>query len=228
YGVLGTPACRFHNPALANAITGIGREILLWSKRWFESAGYDVLYGDTDSLFVLSGVADAVDAFAQGPRLAEALNVDLGRHIGSRWRVGSRLEIKFEKLYAKLFLPHARHSTRGASKRYAGLLHGSGELEFVGMEVVRRDWTALARDVQRELYRRLFAGEPVDVYLANVVARVRSGELDDTLVYRKQLRKKADEYTRTTPPHVAAARKAGGAAKRGALISYVMTTAGAE
>lgn len=228
YGVLGTPACRFHNPALANAITGMGREILLWSKRWFEARGYEVLYGDTDSLFVLSGAEDAGAAFAKGPTLAEELTRDLARHIASRWRVTSRLELKFEKLYTKLFLPHARHSMRGASKRYAGMLHGSGEIEFVGMEVVRRDWTALARDVQRELYRRLFAEEPVDAYLEEVVARVRSGALDDALVYTKQLRKRADEYTRTTPPHVAAARKAGAASKRGALIRYVMTTAGAE
>src|SRR5690606_2950661 len=228
YGVLGTPACRFSNPALANAITGMGREMLLWSKQWFEAAGYEVLYGDTDSLFVLSGVADKERACARGRELAEALNRDLARHIETRWRVASRLEIRFEKLYAKLFLPHARHSARGASKRYAGLLHPSGEVEFVGMEVVRRDWTALARDVQRELYRRLFAGEPVDVYLKDVVARVRRGELDEALIYRKQLRKRADEYTRTTPPHVTAARKSSATSKRGALISYVMTTAGAE
>ena len=32
YGVLGTPACRFYNPALANSITGTGKEMLLWSK----------------------------------------------------------------------------------------------------------------------------------------------------------------------------------------------------
>jgi DNA polymerase-2 len=35
YGVLGTPACRFYNPALANSITGMGKEMLLWSKAWF-------------------------------------------------------------------------------------------------------------------------------------------------------------------------------------------------
>ena len=58
YGVLGTPACRFYNPALANAITGMGRDLLLWSKRWFEAAGFTVLYGDTDSLFVQSGMHD--------------------------------------------------------------------------------------------------------------------------------------------------------------------------
>ena len=55
YGVLGTSACRFADPALANAITAFGREILLWTKRRFEELGYDVLYGDTDSLFVASG-----------------------------------------------------------------------------------------------------------------------------------------------------------------------------
>src|SRR5690606_34910518 len=114
-----------------------------------------------------------------------ALSRDLARHIDAQWRVTSRLELRFEKLYAKLFLPHARHSARGASKRYAGLLHGTGEVEFVGMEVVRRDWTTLARDVQRELYRRLFADEPVAEYLREVVVRVRSGAVDAALVYRK-------------------------------------------
>ena len=32
YGVLGTSACRFYDPRLANAITGFGRELLLWCK----------------------------------------------------------------------------------------------------------------------------------------------------------------------------------------------------
>ena len=121
----------------------------------------------------------------------------------------SRLELKFEKLYLKLFLPQARHSTRGASKRYAGSSHDghADDVEFVGMEVVRRDWTALAKQVQRELYRRLFTDQPVDAYLADIVQQVRNGELDDALVYRKNLRKDAEDYTATTPPHVAAARK---------------------
>jgi DNA polymerase II len=156
------------------------------------------------------------------------LNADLSAYISSRWRVTSRLELKFEKLYLKLFLPHARHSTRGASKRYAGLRHGdrADQVEFIGMEVVRRDWTALAKEVQRELYRRLFTDQSVDTYLTDVVRRVRSGELDDALVYRKNLRKDAEEYTATTPPHVAAARKATQA--QGRLVSYVMTTAGPE
>jgi DNA polymerase-2 len=226
YGVLGTPACRFYNPALANSITGTGRELLLWSKQWFEEAGFNVLYGDTDSLFVLSGIEDPQTALAQGRELAVRLSRKLSEYIAERWRVTSQLELKFEKLYAKLFLPRARHSTRGASKRYAGLVHGHGTVQFVGMEVVRRDWTALAKQVQRELYLRLFTDRPVDVYLADIVEQVRSGKLDDALVYRKNLRKGAEDYTATTPPHVAAARKS--TLGSGKLIAYVMTTAGPE
>jgi DNA polymerase-2 len=229
YGVLGTPACRFFNPALANSITGTGREMLLWSKRWFEAAGLEVLYGDTDSLFVRSRQTEPEEACAEARRLVVALNEELVRFISEQWRVSSRMELEFEKLYLKLFLPHARHSTRGASKRYAGLLYGGtagDNVEFVGMEVVRRDWTELAKQVQRDLYQRLFTGQRVDSYLAEVVRQVRDGARDDALVYRKNLRKSADDYTATTPPHVAAARKSAQPPER--LIRYVITTAGAE
>ena len=228
YGVLGTSACRFYNPALANSITGMGKQMLLWSKAWFEAAGLTVLYGDTDSLFVRAAHEDPEQASAEARRLVANLNLELARHIEERWRVRSRLELEFEKLYLKLFLPHARNSTRGASKRYAGLVYapGADTVEFVGMEVVRRDWTQLAKRVQRELYQRLFGNRPVDAYLADIVARVRKGALDEELVYRKNLRKGAADYTATTPPHVAAARKS--AAGSGRSVRYVVTTAGAE
>jgi DNA polymerase-2 len=228
YGVLGTPACRFYNPALANSITGTGREILLWSKRWFETAGFNVLYGDTDSLFVQSRGGDPNETRDRGRRLAHSLNDDLSTYIGERWKVPSRLELKFEKMYLRMFLPRARNSTRGASKRYVGLRQGedADSVEFIGMEVVRRDWTALAKQVQRELYQRLFTDQAVDVYLAEVVKQVRNGELDDALVYRKNLRKQVQEYTATSPPHVVAARKS--IQPAGRLVSYLVTTAGPE
>src|SRR5690606_7442011 len=81
YGVLGTPACRFYNPALANSITGMGKEMLLWSKRWFENAGFRVLYGDTDSLFVQSGSEDPEAALTQAQELVVALNTELQKYI---------------------------------------------------------------------------------------------------------------------------------------------------
>jgi DNA polymerase-2 len=140
--------------------------------------------------------------------------------------------LEYEKTYLRLILPQARNSTRGASKRYAGLLQDT-RVEFVGMEVVRRDWTALARQVQRELYQRLFTDQPVEVYLTDIVKTVRAGELDELLVYNKNLRKAAESYTATTPPHVTAARKSAQPGGSPQLVGerrvkYLMTTAGPE
>jgi len=228
YGVLGTPACRFHDPRLANAITSFGREVLLWSKERIETEGHRVLYGDTDSLFVESGARSPEDAQSVGAKLADALTRDLAAHVARRWDVESRLELEFERLYLRLCLPALRHGTAGARKRYAGLVEGprGPHVVFTGMEAVRGDWTDLAREVQRELYARLFAEQPVDEYLRQVVTELRAGVHDGRLVYRKALRKPPEEYTTTTPPHVAAARKIPG--KRRGRIAYVITTAGPE
>jgi DNA polymerase-2 len=225
YGVLGTPACRFYDPRLANAITSFGREVLLWCKERLEVEGRRVLYGDTDSLFVESGVKGAKAARGLGETLAEALTRDLSAHIDRRWRVTSRLELEFDRLYLRLCLPALRHGTAGARKRYAGLVEG-GRVVFTGMEAVRGDWTELAREVQRELYARLFQEQPVEEYLRQVVADLRAGRHDERLVYRKSLRKPPEAYTATTPPHVAAARKIPG--KRRGRVAYVITTAGPE
>ena len=226
YGVLGTPACRFHNPAIANAITGQSRHFLLWSKAWFEDRGFDVLYGDTDSLFVFSGLADPIGAQDRGGDLVREINAAIADYVREKWNLESRLELEFEKLYTRLFLPSVRHGSAGARKRYTGVRHGGDTVEFVGMEVVRRDWTDLAKTVQRELYARLFADAPVDDYLAQVVRDLRSGSFDESLVYRKGLRKRLQDYTANTPPHVAAARKS--RSDPGRLISYVMTRNGPE
>ncbi len=228
YGVLGTSACRFYRPGLAGAITSFGRELLRWSKSQLESYGYRVLYGDTDSLFVLSGLDEADDAQALGREIVERLNFDVAEHIRESWQMESRLELEFEKLYRKLLLQSLRGGKGGARKRYAGLVRkGDAEkVEFVGLEAVRRDWTELAKDVQRELYDRLFHGRDVQDFLSGVVRDLRAGRLDEQLTYVKALRKPLDEYTATTPPHVAAARKM--SERPGRLISYVMTRGGPE
>ena len=235
YGVLGTPACRFYNPALANAITGQGRYLLSWSKQWFEDQGYTVLYGDTDSVFVASNLTDGAAADALGAQLVQQFNAALAAHITQTIDEPSYLELEFEKLYSKLFLAKVRGGNQGARKRYAGLRHGASEPEFVGMEVVRRDWTDLAKTVQRELFARLFddhtTGAELAAYIADVVAQVRAGHCDDQLVYRRGLRKSVDEYVTNVPPHVQAVKKALAQQQlrtQPRVVRYVMTVSGPE
>ena len=160
YGVLGTPACRFYDPRLANAITSFGRELLLWCKRPIEARRPPR---------ALRRHRQPVRRVGRGRRRrprARAADARRARSTASwprtsreRWRVESRLELEFERLYLRLCLPAMRHDAAGARKRYAGLVEESGgtRVIFTGMEAVRRDWTALAKEVQRELYARLFA-----------------------------------------------------------------------
>ena len=228
YGVLATPACRFHSAPVANAITHFGQSILLWTKQHVEQLGHRVLYGDTDSLFVESNAATPEFAAKVGAELSARINRDLARHLLATHRVASRLELEFERLYLKLFLPSMRHGTAGARKRYAGWVEEKGirQVVFVGMESVRSDWTDLSKEFQRGLFERVFRGEPVEEYVRAFVGSLKSGEQDGLLIYRKSLRKPLDQYTETTPPHVKAARLLPTAPGR--RIAYVMTLAGPQ
>jgi len=229
YGVLGTSGCRFFDPRLASSITRRGHDLIRRSREWIQAQGYKVLYGDTDSLFVLvgSGVGEE-ECKAIGRKLAEGLNVWWTETIATESRLESHLEIEFEKHFVRFFMPTIRGAEIGSKKRYAGYVRAGAdafEVEFTGMESVRTDWTLLAREFQRELYRRIFAREPYEDYVRDTAAAVLAGKHDDQLIYRKRLRRKLEEYTKVAPPHVQAARKL---ERPGRSIAYVITLNGPE
>jgi len=238
YGVLGNPGCRFFHPDLAGTITRTGQWVLLESKRWLESGGHRVLYGDTDSLFVHAPEAEGAEALREaGARLAADLNAHLERDLRERFGAESRLTIQFDKIFLRFFLPALRKEERGSKKRYAGLL-ASGALHFTGLESARSDWTRLAKDFQAALLSQVFRQESVDdagpllALARDWNRRLFAGEFDDRLVYSKGLSKDPEEYQGTAPPHVRAARALDADRKRsgreGRVVRYVMTVDGPE
>lgn len=236
YGVLATGSCRFAEGALAGAITGFGHYLLRWTKALLQdSERGTVLYGDTDSLFVdahLSSDLTPSEAHTAGQALCAWLNEQLAAHVAELFDLPSHLDLEFEKYYTRFFLPPMRgDSGKARAKGYAGLkvaADGTDEVEIIGMEAVRRDWTDLAHEVQRDLLDMVFRDVPAADLEARVldwVDAMRRGERDDDLVYRKALRKGVDGYTKTVPAHVAAARLLPGA--RG-TIRYVVTRDGPQ
>jgi DNA polymerase II len=208
YGVMGSFGCRFYHPNLPTAITGTGHKLLLGSKEYLAEKDYEVIYGDTDSLFIKLKEGEGEKAEENGNRIAIELNKYWLEKISKEYGLQSYLEIEFEKYYRKFILTPARGSETGAKKRYAGLLSDNEKetIEFVGMEFVRSDWTRLAKEFQVELYNRIFNNEEIENWLREIVKKVKDGEYDDKLVYRKRLRKDVDEYTKNVPQHVKAAR----------------------
>ncbi len=226
YGVMGTTGCRFYHPDLPTAITGTGQWVLRTTSDYLKSSGYEVIYGDTDSVFVLLTQEEHRNPLGAGQILAERINNYLKEKIASDYKVESKLEIEFEKHYRRFFIPAMRSTTEGARKRYAGLMD-NGEIEFKGLEVVRSDWTELAKVFQKELFNRFFHTLELKNWISEYVKDLKEGKKDELLVYRKRLRRSQEKYTKTTPPQIKAARLLDPEGKRHLReIRYVITLEG--
>ncbi len=228
YGVLGSFGCRFFNPQLASSITLRGHEIIQTSRDLIERTGYSVIYGDTDSVFVLLG-ENKTESECQkiGKELQTTLNHWWTEHLQLKYQLESHLEIEFETHYLKFLMPTLRGADKGSKKRYAGMINKKGQhaMVFKGLETVRTDWTHLAREFQQELYRRIFNNEPFKEFVVETHDKLLHGKLDDKLTYTKRLRRPLESYTSTQPPQVKAAKKM---KNPGRQIAYIITLSGAE
>jgi len=229
YGVLASPNSRFHDRHVSNAITSFGQEFIKKTAEITEEKGFTVIYGDTDSIFVDPKENDSKKAQQIGKQLEKELNKFIKEHIKKEYERESILELEFEKIYTKFFMPKARGSDVGAKKRYAGLKlqeDGKTKLDFTGLEFVRRDWTEVAKEFQLTLLDLIFADKDVTTFVKTFIKDLQEGKHDKLLIYRKALRKGVDEYTKTTPPHVKAARLLDKITTT--IISYVITKEGPQ
>jgi DNA polymerase-2 len=244
YGVLGTSACIYGTSELAGAITSFARKWLLFSRDWFNSRNFRVLYGDTDSLFVETGFDENMPYAEFEKRcniLAGELNLFIVQTIKNDYGLESFIELRFEKAYRRFIIPPLRNvhgndnsdESRGRSKGYGGYLinkDGSFSVEVKGMEAARSDTTALARRLQLELLELVFSGGCEENFRAQVrktIRELQSGVLDNELVYRKRLIRYPETYTTNTPPQVKAARALGWRKRRG-IVEYLWTVNGPE
>lgn len=240
YGVLGTPACRFYDERLASSITLRGHEIIRHSKAWFESQNLQVIYGDTDSLFIHLGEQPAQSPEIMGARLASELTEYWRDKLHTELALQSFLELQFETHFSRFFMPTMRGSEHGSKKRYAGLpanARSSADIVFKGLESARTDWTELAKTMQRQLLWLVFNDEPLEAYIRTMVDAVKSGQHDEQLVMRKRLRRALHHYQKNVPPHVQAARLAEDERQRrglsplfhgGESIEYLLTVDGPQ
>ncbi len=240
-GVLGATECRFFNPRLVSSVTLRGHQMMKQTRKLVEAEGYDVIYGDTDSIFIwLKKEHRNDDALAIGQQLADGINQWWRTMLREKHGLDCHLEIEFDTHYQKFFMPTIRGTEMGSKKRYAGLMinaRGEEEVIYRGLEVARSDWTPLAQQFQQGLFLRVFKNQPYQDYVREYADRMLAGHCDDLLVYRKRLRQPLDEYKVNVPPQVRAARLADEynlAHRRpqryqnGGWISYVMTTSGPE
>ncbi len=229
YGALGNPGCRFFSMSISNAITYFGQYIIQNTAKEIRNKGYEVIYSDTDSVFIDTKSEDTEESHRKGEELEKDMNGYYDDWVKKNYGVESALYLEYEKNYRKIIFPRQRgEESKGAKKRYAGLLvkDRKEKMDFTGLEFVRRDWTELAKKFQLELLDRIFHEKPVIDYVKDFLKDIRKGKYDDLMIYVKGLRKDLSSYTKTTPPHVKAARKLDRLDSN--VIKYYITVEGPE
>ncbi|MFT5814715.1 MAG: DNA polymerase-2 [Psychroserpens sp.] len=242
YGVLGSTGCRFFDPRLSGSITKRSHSILKTTKIWIEAKGYQVIYGDTDSIFVHVGDdQSAENSKALGKTLQDYINQKWKKSLKEQFNIVSELDIEFETHFSKFLMPTLRGlnvikglKSIGTKKRYAGVVNE--KLVFKGLETVRSDWTELSKGFQQELYRLIFNEQPVEKYINRIVNELQQGVHDNKLIFKKKIRRKLSDYV-NTPPHIKAALIANEKLKKKGIeakyehrktIQYVVTLDGVQ
>ena len=220
YGYLGYARSSWYSRECAESVTAFGREYVTKTMELAEKHGFKVLYGDTDSQFLLMNGKSKEDAYA--------FLKDVNRSLPES------MELELEDFYRSGVFVGKRGANAGAKKKYA-LLSESGRIKIRGFELVRRDWSAVSRNTQRAVLETILkegSKEKAMAIVKDVVKRLREGSIDiKELTIQTQLRKRIDAYD-SKSPELAAVKKAIERKQKnkkdmeGAMVSYVITKHG--
>ncbi|OPY26199.1 MAG: DNA polymerase [Methanocella sp. PtaU1.Bin125] len=206
YGYTGWAAARWYRRECAEATSAWGRFFIKKANDIAIEMGLEVLYGDTDSLFV---------KYMDGKGLREKV-----REFIDRVKKELPLDMDVDNYYRIIFFTESK-------KRYAGLTE-KGEIVVRGLEVRRGDWCGLAKELQSEVIRIILEEEnpgKAAKYAKDTIRRVREGTVPlGELVIHKTLTKSVTRYE-SAQAHVRAAEKAmelDMASEVGNKISYVI------
>jgi DNA polymerase-2 len=201
WGAIANRSSRYYSLDIGNAITHSCQKMIKLCAGKIKEKGYDVIYGDTDSVFFVAKTKTTDEAKEIGNNLVKEINAELKDYIKKEFERESFLELEFDKVFKKFMMPKTRGTETGSKKRYAGLLveDGKEEIDITGMEFVRGDWCDAAKEFQYEILSLIFHGkeEEVKKYIKDYVKAIYAGKKDEKLIMRKSIRKDLIEYYMT-------------------------------
>lgn len=218
YGYLGYARARWYNRECAESVTAYGRKHITEVIEKAEKAGFNVLYSDTDSIFMLYNEKQYV--------------LDFMKQINDE--LPDKMELELEGFYPRgVFVgKKGAEKEKGAKKKYA-LLAEDGRIKVRGFELVRRDWSKMAKETQRKVLEAILkegSKEKAVAIVRETIARLRTGQVPlEDLAIVTQLNKAEGSYEVKSPELGAAtrgAKRSGTPIEKGSMISYVVTRTG--
>ncbi|XP_023226396.1 DNA polymerase alpha catalytic subunit-like [Centruroides sculpturatus] len=229
YGCLGFTNSRFYAKPLAALITSKGREILLHTKDLVEKMDFEVIYGDTDSLMINSNTTDYEEVLKIGNRIKSEVN-----------KLYHQLEIDIDGIFkSMLLLKKKKYAALAVSITPDGKPITNKELK--GLDIVRRDWSELAKKTGETVVDEILSGKPredivekIHSHLMKLQCLMKENQIPQSdFIITKQLTKNPENYPdKKSLSHVQVAlrlnSKAGKKLKQGDVVPYVICEDGSN
>ncbi len=214
YGYLGYASARWYSRECAEATTYLGRDYIHRTIDKAEDMGFEVVYGDTDSVMI------------KGENIGEKKE-DFLREVNSM--LPRFMELELEGMFVRGLFTYKK-SGQGAKKKYA-LLGKDGSVKITGFAKVRRDWSRVSKETQEQVINQVLQNnvEGAVETVKEVIEKLRDKEVPmEKLKIHTGMKKKPENYE-STAPHVEAAKDAmerGVDISPGDTIDYVVTPGG--
>jgi len=208
YGVMGADIFPLYFLPAAEATTAVGRYIIMETIKKCQANGVEVLYGDTDSLFVKNPTAEQIHKVIEDTKKEQGVD----------------LEIDKEYRYVVL---------SGRKKNYLGVTK-EGKVDVKGLTGKKSHTPPFIRNLFFELLDTLSkvqtaqdfeaAKKEISQKISTCAIKVKERKIPiSELAFNVMISKAPSEYDKTIPQHIRAAKllEQQREIKRGDIISYV-------
>ena len=224
YGCLGFSNSRFFAKPIAAQVTAMGRETLQRTVDLAETQlNLEVIYGDTDSIMINTNSTDLAVVKDLGNQVKKEVN-----------KLYKTLELEMDGIFKSMLLLK--------KKKYAALVveedSKTGEVSYSketkGLDLVRRDWCRLSKNLGQFVLDHILSGESREIVVSQIHAKMdkvskkmRAFEVPiDEFVVTKGMNKSVKDYPDAkSQPHLQVALamlKEGKTVNTGDHIPYVI------
>ena len=210
YGVMGAEIFPLYFLPVAEATTAIGRYTILETIKKCEDVNIEVLYGDTDSLFIKNPTQEQIE------KVIEQAKKDHG------------VDLEIDKTYRYCVLSNRKKNYLGVTK--------SGKVDVKGLTGKKSHTPAFIKNLFYELIDVLSkvqtmedfvkAKQEISEKIATCGKKVEAKEIPvEELTFNVMLSKAPSEYVKTIPQHIRAAKQLESIReiKKGDKISFIKT-----
>lgn len=207
YGSHNYIGSRFFNTDISNAITSISKDYIKNLDKWTQEltkGKCQVIYGDTDSIFVKLSEKQAVFDVYTNSKKGEIFSINDVPEVKNllkyfKSKLPKEMELEFVDLALRIvFAPETK-------KRYSYVSAVSQELTIVGFEAIRSDTSPFAAEVQKEALKLVLEEGSISkardkvIELCLYFETLEGKELIEKTTILGPIRRNPNEYKSKTP-----------------------------